>query len=75
MPLYEYRCQRCEQVFEKLVSREQRDKPGGCPACGCARSQRLMSTFAGHVSGGGSIAGSSSCSTCTASSCASCSRG
>lgn len=74
MPLYEFRCRRCKNVYERLLSREQRDEPGECPQCGCARSQRLMSTFAGHKSGGGSIAGSSSCSGCAASSCAGCHR-
>ncbi len=71
MPVYEYKCKRCEHVFEKLVSREQRDRPGPCPECNCARSQRLMSVFAGHSSGGGSIGGSS-CSSCSKGSCAGC---
>lgn len=71
MPMFEYRCKRCETKFEKLMSRDERDRPGPCPECGCARSQRLMSTFAGHSSGGGSIGGNS-CGGCSKGSCAGC---
>ncbi|MBU0609722.1 MAG: zinc ribbon domain-containing protein [Armatimonadetes bacterium] len=71
MPVYEYQCKRCSNVFEKLVSRDQRDTPGPCPECHCARSQRMMSVFAGHTSGGGSIGGNS-CSSCTSGSCSTC---
>jgi putative FmdB family regulatory protein len=72
MPVYEYKCKRCAQVFEKLLNRDQRDNHGPCPACNCARSQRLMSMFAGHSSGGGAIGGSSSCGGCAKGSCAGC---
>lgn len=71
MPMYEYRCKRCNHKFERLVSYENRETPGDCPECGCARSKRLMSSFAGHTSGGGNIGGSS-CGGCSKSSCAGC---
>lgn len=71
MPVYEYKCKRCAHVFEKLVGRDQRDNPGPCPDCNCARSQRLMSMFAGHSSGG-SIGGGGGCGGCAKSSCAGC---
>ena len=71
MPVYEYQCKRCDHKFEKLVTREQRDNPGACPECNCARSRRLMSMFAGHSSGG-SIGGRNSCGGCSRSSCAGC---
>ena len=44
MPIYEYRCQNCGYVFEKLVRMGASDVPP-CPECkGSAR--RLVSTFA-----------------------------
>lgn len=71
MPIYEYKCARCAQVFEKLSSREERDTVPPCTACGCAKTKRLMSTFAGHSSSG-SIGGSGGCGGCRKSSCAGC---
>jgi putative FmdB family regulatory protein len=44
MPVYEYRCEDCGEVFEQLVFHEA--EPVRCPAC-AGRVQRLMSTF--HV--------------------------
>lgn len=44
MPIYEYRCQECEQRFEKLVlamDREPEDLV--CPACGSLDVRRLIS--------------------------------
>lgn len=52
MPIYEYRCQQCEQRFEKLVlavGREPADL--ACPRCGSADVARLISRVA--VSSGG----------------------
>jgi putative FmdB family regulatory protein len=42
MPLYEYRCESCGQVFERLVFHEA--EAVQCPACSGA-VQRLMSAF------------------------------
>ena len=50
MPIYEYRCEACEKPFEKLV-RTFREEVG-CPECGSASVERLLSTFA--MSGGSS---------------------
>lgn len=77
MPLYEYQCAKCKTVSELLRDRSQRDQPCTCPACGSGRMRRMMSTFAGRVSSGGSstsVAGSGGCAGCSASSCASCRR-
>lgn len=42
MPLYEYRCKRCGEVFEvlQLQSKEERAK---CPRCGSEEVERLLS--------------------------------
>ncbi|NPV47500.1 MAG: zinc ribbon domain-containing protein [Armatimonadetes bacterium] len=73
MPIYEYKCDRCAQVFERLTSRGDRDRRPACTACGSARTRRLMSKFAGRSSGV-SVAGSGGCSSCSKSSCTSCRR-
>ena len=51
MPLYEYRCARCERPFEKYA-RTFNDKPD-CPVCGAAEVTRLLSTFAVSTGSGG----------------------
>lgn len=44
MPIYEYRCQQCEQCFEKLVLTIDREPEElSCPGCGSADVQRLIS--------------------------------
>ena len=50
MPIYEYRCSECEQVFEAIVQGSQ--KPG-CPGCGSQKLNKLFSTFAVSGDGGG----------------------
>jgi putative FmdB family regulatory protein len=73
MPIYEFKCQRCAQVFEKLCSRDDKDKVPPCPDCGCVKTRRQMSIFAGHTSSG-SVAGGGGCGGCTKSSCGGCRR-
>jgi len=50
MPLYEYRCTRCERPFERYA-RTFSDRPS-CPACGTSEVTRLLSTFAVSTGGG-----------------------
>ena len=45
MPVYEYRCERCEERFEELVASPDMPTPP-CPACGAPRPARLYSPFA-----------------------------
>lgn len=42
MPTYDYRCNSCEHVFEKLVKIAQSHDPQQCPECGTADSTKLM---------------------------------
>jgi putative FmdB family regulatory protein len=47
MPIYEYRCGKCETRFEKLV----RASDSGeivCPSCGEKHPELQLSTFAAH---------------------------
>lgn len=50
MPLYEYRCRRCERPFERLA-RNFNDRPD-CPSCGASEVTRELSTFAVSTAGG-----------------------
>jgi len=71
MPIYEFRCQDCEEEFETLIL-----SPGEevrCPRCGGQKVKRQMSVCA--FSSGGqfrSTASSSSCEGCSATSCSTC---
>jgi putative FmdB family regulatory protein len=44
MPIYEYRCSQCENVFELKCSFSQADAPATCPSCG-APAEKLISVF------------------------------
>ena len=53
MPMYDYRCKNCDEVFEELVfSSTTPDKEIKCPKCGQNKSDRLFS--APMISTGGS---------------------
>jgi putative FmdB family regulatory protein len=59
MPVYEYRCQQCGQVFahrfRTLKAAEEGDAPP-CPVCGTPEVERLVSSVAalgGETSGSG----------------------
>jgi len=74
MPIYEYRCSKCNLEFEYLVFGN--DKPD-CPACKSKKVDKLMSAcgFVSKGSGGETVSSSASasgCSGCSASSCAGC---
>jgi putative FmdB family regulatory protein len=46
MPMYEYRCQHCEERFEQLVPLRAEHPPVTCPHCGTSEIRKLLSTFA-----------------------------
>lgn len=73
VPIYEYRCARCEHEFEELVSFSAADQPLPCPSCLEPAAERLLSTFAVRVSGESRVSSSGkSCGGCRRSSCATC---
>ncbi len=45
MPLYEYYCRKCGQLFDKLVPLSQIDKKVTCPRCQSEEIERQLSTF------------------------------
>ncbi len=72
MPLYEFRCDRCDQRFEELCENTEASNGVRCPGCRSRRVSRLLSTFAVSVQGGRKGGSASACSTCTATSCTTC---
>ena len=71
MPIYEYRCKKCETEFECLVLGS--DDDVSCPDCQAGRVERLMSACSFKSSGNySSSAGSSGCSTCSGGNCSTC---
>jgi putative FmdB family regulatory protein len=47
MPLYEYRCPKCDKEFELLIRGEEQPQ---CPDCGGKKLRRLLSAPAVHAS-------------------------
>ena len=60
MPIYEYKCEACEHVFEKLVLKS--DESVVCPICDSMQTTKLMSSaaFVGGSSGSSGGAGCAS---------------
>lgn len=69
MPIYEYRCEACGLVFERIVFGS--SPRVSCPACGAENVERKPSSF-GIGGAARSASGGSSCSGCSRSSCAGC---
>ncbi len=60
MPIYEFRCLRCNECFELLVMNIQDTVEMCCPACHSEEFERVMSATAHHVAGGSNSTGISS---------------
>lgn len=49
MPMYEFRCRSCGQVFEELCRHDENGEALTCPHCGTTgQGRRLISVFAAH---------------------------
>ncbi len=77
MPIYEYRCERCDTEFEEIVASS--DENPVCPACGCSDTRKLMSCCChggggsdGESGAGYSGGGGGGCAGCSGGNCASC---
>ncbi|MCX7832204.1 MAG: zinc ribbon domain-containing protein [Actinobacteria bacterium] len=64
MPIYEYRCLKCNCKFEKLVIKEEKVV---CPHCESDDVKKLISSFSSPNAASGSA-----CASCTVSSCSGC---
>ncbi|SHK25392.1 FmdB family zinc ribbon protein [Desulforamulus aeronauticus] len=72
MPMYEFRCEKCQHKFAKLCSMGDTGENLVCPSCQAAAPKRIMSGF--RVDNPGALAGSrgDSCHGCTSSNCSAC---
>jgi putative FmdB family regulatory protein len=52
MPIYEYKCKKCEAVFEVLLKSTE-PEPGKCEECGSKRIGRVMSQTSFVLKGSG----------------------
>jgi putative FmdB family regulatory protein len=65
MPIFEYKCENCGVVFEKLVNST--DEKVICDKCSSEKVSKQLSSFSPKISSGSS--GSDSCSVSSCSSC------
>lgn len=74
MPLYEFRCEKCSKITERLCPIGTNGKGLKCPSCGGGRMRRIMSIFAARSKGEGGATKSvgSSCAGCSSGNCATC---
>ncbi|MDO8683268.1 MAG: zinc ribbon domain-containing protein [Armatimonadota bacterium] len=74
MPIYEFKCKKCDTLFELLCSIGGWDGKE-CPYCGSKRVSRLLSTFFSRSIGsdGSSHSHGGGCSNCASGACSTCS--
>ena len=53
MPMYEYRCQKCEKDFEVLVKFSESEKEQPCPDCKSEETKKKISQTSFSLKGGG----------------------
>ena len=58
MPIYEFRCTECGQVFEELVMRSSDQQDLACPRCAAREVERVLSACSVGPSGEGASAAS-----------------
>lgn len=51
MPLYEYRCEKCQRRFSLLVGMTAKKQKRACPDCGSRQLSKLISRIAPIVRG------------------------
>ncbi|MBN1613723.1 MAG: zinc ribbon domain-containing protein [Deltaproteobacteria bacterium] len=66
MPIYEFECSKCKNVFEALFTSRDDKVKVACPVCNSKRTKKLMSTFGGKF---GNASSGGGCNTCAATSC------
>jgi putative FmdB family regulatory protein len=44
MPIYEFKCSKCEHFFEVIIMGSQKDETVVCPECQSAEYERVVST-------------------------------
>jgi putative FmdB family regulatory protein len=71
MPIYEYKCLKCQEYFELLVMSQDEELELRCPKCGSENFERILSTtnFATTGSSDGSKKVDVKTRTCSTGSC------
>lgn len=46
MPIYVYRCEHCQERFERLVSMSANSATANCPKCGAQDARKQIASFA-----------------------------
>jgi putative FmdB family regulatory protein len=57
MPLYEFKCLKCNEFIEILVMRQEEQIEMKCPKCDSPELERVLSTTSYSMSGGGDQSG------------------
>jgi len=58
MPIYEYQCRKCGEIFEKIQRVDENEDSLTCPLCGKEKPEKVLSSFS---SAKGSESATSSC--------------
>ena len=71
MPIYEFKCNQCQEFFEILIFKSDDDKTVKCPKCASSSFERVLSsTNYAMDAGAGRTSGSSQTTrTCSSGSC------
>lgn len=70
MPIYEFRCLKCNECFELLVINKEETVETVCPACKSENFERIMSTTSYAIgNGSGASLPSGQTRTCSSGSC------
>ncbi|MBN1365476.1 MAG: zinc ribbon domain-containing protein [Syntrophaceae bacterium] len=62
MPIYEFKCKKCKNIFERLIFSPTEEGVLSCPQCGAKQAEKVMSAPARRKSKGSSDSAGSSCS-------------
>lgn len=64
MPIYEYKCDKCEHRFEQLVKSMNGDGTVVCPECGSKKVEKQLSVFAARQGQTASAPAGAGCHNC-----------
>lgn len=73
MPLYRYKCKKCEEEFTALTGMG-KESETTCKKCGSSEVEKLLPRSFSGRSNEKAVAGTGGCSSCSSSSCSSCAR-
>ena len=45
MPIYEYQCRKCGEIFEKIQKINEKGDSLKCPCCGGGKLEKILSSF------------------------------